>query len=241
MFQSTPPARAATSSGHDHGADFDVSIHAARAGGDSKNVIGTAENDSVSIHAARAGGDSRLPAHLAGDRGFNPRRPRGRRLTVTGTSTATVFVSIHAARAGGDRSRRKSPSAGRGFNPRRPRGRRQPRPPSYSIRRMFQSTPPARAATGMARRPYGRGSTCFNPRRPRGRRPGRTDYRGDMATVSIHAARAGGDPLERGLDDGGEFQSTPPARAATIPRLLPRSRHRGFNPRRPRGRRLIPR
>ena len=57
---------------------------------------------------------------------------------------------------------------------------------------VFQSTPPARAATVRA------GSSacqagCFNPRRPRGRRPDH-ELRGPRyRSVSIHAARAGGD------------------------------------------------
>ena len=145
------------------------------------------------------------------------------------------------------------------FNPRRPRGRR---------RQVLETA-----------------WICFsfNPRRPRGRR--RCSHRSQHLAVSIHAARAGGDgqQLDRrertcrvsihAARAGGdpawawhdspmfEFQSTPPARAATVRRgRASRSRsafqstpparaattHRSllswpatcFNPRRPRGRRL---
>ena len=75
MFQSTPPARAATRR--------------------------DALNPAVSIHAARAGGDD---AHVdvRMQRRFNPRRPRGRRRRPAPRSAASMRVSIHAARAGGD-------------------------------------------------------------------------------------------------------------------------------------------
>ena len=121
-----------------------------------------------------------------------------------------------------------------GFNPRRPRGRRPRRPPGPPApgEPVFQPTPPgARAGT----------------------RP-----------VSIHAARAGGDVrMSRNLTATNRFQSTPPARAATqrLPDAVgggllvsihaaraggdltrPKADKRifvtGFNPRRPRGRRL---
>ena len=59
------------------------------------------------------------------------------------------------------------------FNPRRPRGRR----PWVS-----------RALTGWP---------CFNPRRPRGRRHIPTIETPDPQTVSIHAAREGGDIWRR--------------------------------------------
>src|ERR1017187_5985739 len=57
------------------------------------------------------------------------------------------------------------------------------------------------------------------------------------AGVSIHAAREGGDKIETDIASLYSFQSTPPARAATLRRHRRQSRLRCFNPRRPRGRR----
>ena len=56
LFQSTPPARAATSPYCEHCHEYHVSIHAARAGGDMASPVAV-RSFAVSIHAARAGGD----------------------------------------------------------------------------------------------------------------------------------------------------------------------------------------
>ena len=56
-FQSTPPVKAATASDI---ADYilsEISIHAAREGGDTDDYIYTMD-DLISIHAAREGGDA---------------------------------------------------------------------------------------------------------------------------------------------------------------------------------------
>ena len=78
----------------------------------------------------------------------------------------------------------------------------------------FQSTPPARAATRRLPSLW-LAADCFNPRRPRGRRQRFRHYRSPLP-VSIHAAREGGDNATIcGWCGYDEFQSTPPARAAT--------------------------
>ena len=258
LFQSTPPARAATERHRDH-----------------------RQRSVVSIHAARAGGDIEQRCANASLSGFNPRRPRGRRRsTASRHRAAIVFQSTPPARAAtlyrDIRDRRRA-----GFNPRRPRGRRHRPSPASRLLALFQSTPPARAATkdGTLRRvrhlvsihaaraggdqvrsEVSTRPRCFNPRRPRGRRP---DHRGGgcCERVSIHAARAGGDlgqiaraqrgsvvsihAARAGGDGGGSgasgtvvvFQSTPPARAATVEDSPVYCGGRSFNPRRPRGRR----
>ena len=56
-FQSTPPVKAATVSLGTGTLSLYISIHAAREGGDAKN-LGHDCNQAISIHAAREGGDS---------------------------------------------------------------------------------------------------------------------------------------------------------------------------------------
>ena len=80
QFQSTPPVKAATDAAGVLSDAFDISIHAAREGGDripgrKNRLIG------ISIHAAREGGDA--PSFVL---------------------IANYVISIHAAREGGDPS-----------------------------------------------------------------------------------------------------------------------------------------
>ena len=174
MFQSTPPARAAT-------------------------VVAPARNkawpDCFNPRRPRGRRLDEPDDFRARSGCFNPRRPRGRRLPVMRYVAAQDDVSIHAARAGGDRSSRPGRRRRACFNPRRPRGRRQWRLECAGRRRAaFQSTPPARAATRQMEH-WPPISTGFNPRRPRGRRRGHIPATATRPWVSIHAARAGGDGL----------------------------------------------
>ena len=214
-FQSTPPARGATARVKRFVAARSVSIHAPRAGGDAPDFCGNVQRS-----------------------GFNPRPPRGGRLSVSPPSIldltfqstppargatagvkrirATRSVSIHAPRAGGDLQ----------ANPR------------AQIMCLFQSTPPARGATPRSRSAT-RLTRRFNPRPPRGGRPEDVFEVDAVVAVSIHAPRAGGDgptreiprnrssfnprPPRGGRHPGDlrrrrnrEFQSTPPARGATV-------------------------
>jgi len=81
---------------------------------------------------------------------------------------------------------------------------------------IFQSTPPARGATD-----FHAGAMAamlnFNPRPPHGERPIKSDTGLTAKTISIHAPRTGSDftPI-RILTKSKRFQSTPPARGATI-------------------------
>ena len=167
---------------------------------------------SISIHAPREGGDP-------GDDDLH---------LLDG-------ISIHAPREGGDEV------LGMG----------------HQVAPQFQSTPPARGATAGHRVRVG-GQLDFNPRPPRGGRqrggqgydqadnfnprPPRGGRRaGDVLTlqvagISIHAPREGGDPKACCRTCASfVFQSTPPARGATA-RLRPwRCAASDFNPRPPRG------
>ena len=190
-FQSTPPARGAT-------AAVNEISHIRR----------------ISIHAPREGGDAWFCYFFPAFAYFNPRPPRGgRRWGCKGL---------------------------------RPMHRFQSTPPARGAtivcywqcdQRSFQSTPPARGATW----PFGCCMTAydFNPRPPRGGRQQAQDQDLPGLVISIHAPREGGDfslVLLHGLlvyfnprpPRGGRprrfagtdifttFQSTPPARGATV-------------------------
>ena len=74
QFQSTPPVKAATSELLSINCPADISIHAAREGGDVADGVPATFED-ISIHAAREGGDT-LQHLVSGQRNhFNPRRP----------------------------------------------------------------------------------------------------------------------------------------------------------------------
>ena len=57
-FQSTPPVKAATLGDVYYNPETDISIHAAREGGDLNAVFVYLQDKNISIHAAREGGDA---------------------------------------------------------------------------------------------------------------------------------------------------------------------------------------
>ena len=212
LFQSTPPARAAT--------------HACTA--ESLAAL-------VSIHAAREGGDPRGRSRARPPTCFNPRRPRGRRLFALFPDEETARFNPRRPRGRRPQLLPRRPSCS-GFNPRRPRGRRPFGVIAKAVALAFQSTPPARAATAVAgflaagmavsihaAREGGDARTCstatrgrcFNPRRPRGRR--RWSGWDSRPTRCFNPRRPRGRRLMRRLPCPSiqSFQSTPPARAAT--------------------------
>ena len=190
-----------------------VSIHAARAGGDSGNTF-TFALYIVSIHAARAGGDqvsgilcgtNKVSIHAARAGGDEPHQteeatafqstPPARAATRLESGVIAWNVSIHAARAGGDASQCDSRFE-LSFNPRRPRGRRHEYFHLVQPNAMFQSTPPARAAT--YRQPqrntrWNHGSWFQSTPPARAATLRAWHMPTSACAVSIHAARAGGD------------------------------------------------
>ena len=196
-FQSTLPARGATS----------ASAH-------------TRSGDSISIHAPRTGSDAQkvIPS-VQVDADFNPRSPHGERrgrrrseqlhhrfqstLPARGATFAAAFqpragnISIHAPRTGSDRGTAAVRRRLIYFNPRSPHGERRrgrfccqhsryfnPRSPHGERRQYLQSV--------LRRMPH------FNPRSPHGERrvPPRVAAAG--SGISIHAPRTGSDPLSAG-------------------------------------------
>ena len=190
-FQSTLPARGATSCHPSAG-----------------------ERRAISIHAPRTGSDGTIHRCVFVQTHFNPRSPHGERrdyandivfqlifqstLPARGATRCrrqcrrSRGISIHAPRTGSDRTQLCYLYPTQNFNPRSPHGERHDRLHRGRSREPFQSTLPARGATAPA---SGRGRRCsdFNPRSPHGERLAR-GYQINPATI---------------------FQSTLPARGAT--------------------------
>ena len=189
-FQSTRPARGATS-----------------------NMLADPDYYKVSIHAPRAGRDGGGGHAYAAARGFNPRAPRGARQKPWFPAVVlSPFQSTRPARGATPRRSfppscqpRFNPRAPRGarlrprsrkrcptcFNPRAPRGARRRRNEPPSSRGEFQSTRPARGATSDCVGVVGRSLVSIHaPRAGRDMHDQEAEY---MAIVSIHAPRAGRD------------------------------------------------
>ena len=192
----------------------------------------------ISIHAPRTGSDGFTTLMLCGCVNFNPRSPHGERpgmvLTYphganisihaprTGSDVSFAFnhmilvnISIHAPRTGSDCCRPCAAHQAANFNPRSPHGERRSRSARRTVCPQFQSTLPARGATILScdwayfaalfqSTLPARGATTpswschrhryFNPRSPHGER------------------LLGGDISRNPCP----FQSTLPARGATI-------------------------
>ena len=151
-------------------------------------------SETISIHAPRAGSDQ-------GKRGVNHKIDKFQSmLPVRGATLAAGFggllmsISIHAPRAGSDRPPHQQPPSVLYFNPCSPCGERLWADVRKAIPDAFQSMLPVRGAT-YALKPLHL-----------------------MATISIHAPRAGSDKatgLETVVATG--FQSMLPVRGATHP------------------------
>ena len=116
---------------------------------------------------------------------------------------ALLPISIHAPRTGSDHPCASAAAALPHFNPRSPHGERR-RPP---------------AAANL--------SGYFNPRSPHGERPYDLSYYVLHQEISIHAPRTGSDFRDGEVLSAEQlFQSTLPARGATILRLRQHLRHR---------------
>ena len=146
LFQSTPPARGATTSRLTHAAFMDISIHAPREGGDFPADTAAASKHYFNPRPPR-GGRPRSAIHLSSRLGFQSTPPaRGATLSLRFVSCfhlisihapreggdVTVFplpcgllISIHAPREGGDVSGHHGGVRSDYFNPRPPRGGRR--------------------------------------------------------------------------------------------------------------------
>ena len=141
----------------------------------------------ISIHALRGEGDRWSTAGARSSRHFYPRPPRGGRLRNPETEETIFCISIHALRGEGDLEERIHTVHKRNFYPRPPRGGRQGRKAFFS------------------------NSGDFYPRPPRGGRPGEYYISQHFRSISIHALRGEGDPLQRnGRRHCGDFYPRPP-------------------------------
>ena len=214
-FQSTLPARGATTSISSTSSTSKISIHAPRTGSDSALSV-RLPGRTISIHAPRTGSDGACRWRLDSPAHFNPRSPHGERPRFTTARCAPCsfqstlpargatysrdnhhclgLISIHAPRTGSDELGRHQQSIQRVyFNPRSPHGERRRRNMAVRAYPEFQSTLPARGATVIGN-----------------------------AERKIQSA----------------FQSTLPARGATTFPQSPRTSTINFNPRSPHGERL---
>ena len=260
-FQSTLPARGATVRRHIRAAkpEFQSTLPARGATNLSLDMIFSDCN--ISIHAPREGSDT-----LSTDIGlfgnyFNPRSPRGERLSTIADTFSTLSISIHAPREGSDNSPPVRTGSKSNFNPRSPRGERHGLFQAIKVidgisihapREGSDSAPhdcggPAGISIHAPRE--GSDLSCretlvnmwhFNPRSPRGER---LLYEADLTIRWL-------------------FQSTLPARGATRPKtghkptttisihapregsdlilVLTELKVNNFNPRSPRGERRSP-
>ena len=125
----------------------------------------------ISIHALREEGDNYLFLLLVFDvLNFNPRPPRGGRLSPPFCFRMFHVISIHALREEGDMSFAIS----------------------VVMAARFQSTPSARRAT-VLHQAAGGFQPHFNPRPPRGGRRGKERAKLALTRISIHALREEGD------------------------------------------------
>ena len=124
LFQSTPPARGATTAATKQFCIIGISIHAPREGGDTKQfyIIGKgrifqstppargatsladfiSKNRGISIHAPREGGDGH-GIHQRREGVISIHAPREGGDTPAAPAADNCIISIHAPREGGDR------------------------------------------------------------------------------------------------------------------------------------------
>ena len=237
-FQSTLPARGATSCRLRISDGWRISIHAPRTGSDGIGDIIHARRK-ISIHAPRTGSD-RPCGQMRGRRvrDFNPRSPHGeRRATDAYRSAFWTFQSTLPARGatsfGGvqwSSTRFQSTLPARGATPSSAFSMPQsgisihaPRTGSdlcalAVIVRLVISIHAPRTGSDRTRCSSPTTRRYFNPRSPHGERLGVTTTQEMLESISIHAPRTGSDPCTKG---GG----ADPAH---------------FNPRSPHGERLKP-
>ena len=197
----------------------------------------------ISIHAPRTGSDRVIVTASSVNIHFNPRSPHGERLAREGLRADSGKISIHAPRTGSDRATRPPKPASSHFNPRSPHGeRRSPTQNSRCHRRISIHAPRTGSDHFLRGVGGGVGISIHAPRTgsdlrirfmcldggisihaPRtGSDHSRRLTRAATSDISIHAPRTGSDGIEtETIRFKRQFQSTLPARGATIHLPLP--------------------
>ena len=101
-FQSTLPARGATSRLANLSDMLTISIHAPRTGSDVLRFFIRISVNRISIHAPRTGSDFSQYLLHPSLKYFNPRSPHGERLHQGAERRCSMVISIHAPRTGSD-------------------------------------------------------------------------------------------------------------------------------------------
>ena len=235
-FQSTRPARGATCGEEWITEVNDISIHAPREGRDQQNLeerICREKFQSTRPARGATGDAARRSANFEFQstrpaRGATPARPhriigflfqstRPARGATFGSDVMLPddFISIHAPREGRDGTPGKQQYQSGHFNPRAPRGARRVNKGQGHTTQEFQSTRPARGATILAYTKHIK-QEDFNPRAPRGAR--RCCY--PPSAYCLHFNPRAPRGARRGLHCPAcptrGFQSTRPARGATL-------------------------
>ena len=224
-----------------------ISIHAPRTGSDEDTFALPSASD-ISIHAPRTGSDESRRFRCVRDRHFNPRSPHGERRSlailqgippyfnprsphgerqdwVTGVAGG-INISIHAPRTGSDgRAAGWNAQLHADFNPRSPHGERHDgRHRQQAASDYFNPrSPHGERLLAPAPKPAGR---YFNPRSPHGERRHRLELlrpHDDFNPRSPHGERP-----KRVVFPAYpfKFQSTLPARGATLRQYRAENRQR---------------
>ena len=238
LFQSTLPARGATTISIVPSLFDLISIHAPRTGSDIQAHRIAALVAAISIHAPRTGSDMRrILMRTLFFWNFNPRSPHGERRPCAVQVRVAVFISIHAPRTGSDPFPAERTRFQINFNPRSPHGERRSPNRNRHSSIPFQSTLPARGATLTVAIPSGhflfqstlpaRGATLSSSRR--------------VVSISFQSTLPARGATGMSIYPCKQvpFQSTLPARGATSIRSISAFISLHFNPRSPHGERHV--
>ena len=217
-FQSTLPARGATSAILQRSSTLGISIHAPCTGSDGDDARSVA-HACISIHAPCTGSDEAVHSDFGGVRDFNPRSLHGeRRIAVDGKKYATDFNprSLHGERRRRNRVHRRGEAY---FNPRSLHGERLAAHIKHAI--MYTDFNPRSLhgeRRGVCRCGYFQND--FNPRSLHGERRATSVHCSSLLSHfnprSLHGERRDSTRKKVAMTT---FQSTLPARGATLPRL----------------------
>ena len=189
-----------------------ISIHAPRTGSDRERRRENRQPD-ISIHAPRTGSDNASRLHRRQGAHFNPRSPHGERRVGIPTCNTDKKISIHAPRTGSDVPRHRRCDE-RIISIHAPRTGSDDYVRRETIELVISIHAPR---TGSDVRPHvhRQGVGYFNPRSPHGER----QLAGCITAVAVR------------------FQSTLPARGATVTVEPQNGQGYDFNPRSPHGER----